>query len=252
MLAVTVPNPVVFDGMFRVKVHCAPPAVCRGDVNVQVIGKGDATANYKVAPGKTKRITVDPPFSVGKETDTVTVRIEPQGEPATEVQRRLVVRQNAGGGGSGGGVRDPHPRPLHVVTDKRGDGVARLDLRRVTAYVRHRRLVLTFSCWRRFGPADMDHDVANFRADITLHQHDPPTDLSTGVFYSHGAPFVQAGRSQFPNRRVRFSRPDRRSVRLAIPLSAFGHPKRLWIWPRTQGYRHGEDRAPPLYVRVPA
>jgi hypothetical protein len=246
MLA-TVPNPVVWDGMFHVKVHCsaAAPVPCRGDVNVRVPGLGDASGNYRVKPGATKSVLVDPAFGIGKKLRSVTVRIEPAGEPpSADFKRRLVQRPSAGGGGGGGGF------PItHVTKDRRGDGAGALDLRRFTAYVRHRRLVLTWTCWRPFTAAQLDHDTGSVAADIFTSRPRGRARYRAEGFYLRGAPVAKGGSSDFYNPRIRVSRPDRRSVRLSIPLGLYGKPKRVWVFPfiRTP---QGEDEAEPASFRV--
>src|SRR3954452_20214707 len=105
--------------MFHVKVHsaAASPGACRGDVDVRV-PQGDASAAYRVGRGKTRTVTADPSFAIGRKLTKVVVRIEPVGQPSADVTRRLVRRTAAGGSGDGGGGDIPL---RHVSTDLRGD-----------------------------------------------------------------------------------------------------------------------------------
>jgi hypothetical protein len=248
----TIPNPVVWDGMFHVKVHCAAaaPARCEGFVDVRVPGKGDASNDYVVTPGRTNTIRVDPPFTIGKRLRSVTVRIEPRDEPAVTVTRRLVRRAAPQPGSTVIPLR-------HVVRDRRGDGVGPLDLRRFTGYVRRGRLVLTWITWRPFTAAQLDHDTGNMASEIfKAAPHGKPGNYGAGVFYLRGRPVAKGGNSEFYNPQIRVSRPSRSSIRIAVPLSVFGkRPRQLWIVPfaRTAGGagRGHQDEGGFVRFRVP-
>ena len=238
----------VWDGMLHVPVRCGlATGACSGDLTVRVPGETAALAetSYRVAAMSMRSVLVDPAAAASRRLArlaSVDARLS-SGGPGAPVQATLrVVHRMA--------TTPTRSREVHLVHDRRGDGVRRLDLRAVTARVVRGRLILRFTCWRAFGPADMDHDVANFHADVTLHSADQPRHWFVGFFFWHGQPFAQAGASLFPNRRVRYSRPDGHSIRLSVPVRAFGHPRHLWIYPSVRGYRHDEDDAPRLNVRV--
>jgi len=245
----TVPNPVVYENtIFHVKVHCAAnaPKVCEGDVIIRVKGKGDTGGHYRVVPGKTKTVDADSTIQIGKETDTVYVSIDPNGEtgngdlPSKFVARRLVVRQNSGGGGGQG----DYPF-THVVRDGRGDGAGPLDLRKAEAHVRGHRLILTWTCWGTVTPAKMDHDSASFDARVYTRKPDGVhhSRKHATVFYADHGPVLFAGAEFGPNDwGGRFYRPNRHAVRMSMPLSRFGRRiKQLWIEPATVGYAGGSD-----------
>lgn len=115
--------------------------------------------------------------------------------------------------------------------------------------IAHKRLILRFTCWNSFGPADMDHDAAHFNAQVALGANDAPTHAFIAFFYWRGRPFAQAGTSQSFNPQVRYGRPNSHSIQLSVPLSTFGHPIHLWVLPSARGNR--EDIAPQLNIKVP-
>ena len=243
----------VWDGMLHVPIRCElTSGSCAGDMTVSAPGETAvlAESSYSVPAGATRSVLVDPGGSASQriiKLAKVDVRLSTREGTQAEATLRVIHRSS--------GSRPAPSVPTHEVlsvTDRRGDGVRRLDLRRVTVRVRRGRLILRFYCWRRFGPADMDHNVGHFSARVQLHANDPPREsYGIGFFFAHGNPFAQAGKTLFPNHRVRYSRPDGRSIQLSIPVSAFGHPKRLWISPSAGGYEvRREDRAPRLNVRV--
>jgi hypothetical protein len=250
MLAVTVPNPVVWNGNFHVKVHClaAAPSSCRGFVDVRVPGGGRALNDYSIRPGRTTTVTTvrqGHSFKVAKTLRTITVMIEPPDGAVLTLRRRLVQRAPPVAGGDAIAL-------THVVMDRRGDGAGPLDLKRFTAYVRRGRLVLTWTCWRRFTAAQLDHDTGNMAAEVfKAAPHGAPGHYGAGVFYLRGSPVAKGGNSDFYNPAIRVSRPDRRSIRIAVPLSVYGkRPKQLWITPfaRTDT---GEDQGEFVHIRVP-
>src|SRR4051812_30195303 len=242
MLA-TVPNPVVYDGMFHVKVHCAAaaPAPCKGGVYVKVKGKGEAEAQFRVPAGQTKTVVADPAFDPGHPKGTVDVRIESGEEAPVTVTRRLVTR----------GTPDrPHTDyPItHVVRDRHGDGAGPLDLRRAEAHVRNHRPIITWVCWGTVTPAKMDHDVASFDANVYTrkpHSAGARRQHATAFYGDHG-PVLFAGPEMGPNDwGGRFYRPSRHAIRMSIPLRRYGRRvKQLWIEPATVGTRGGYDSAP--------
>jgi hypothetical protein len=246
MLA-TVPDPVVWDGMFHVKVHCAAasPGPCRGDVDVRV-PQGDASAFYRVGRGKTRTVTADPGFSIGPKLAKVVVRIEPAGQPSVDVTRRLVHRAAAG---NGGGSDVPF---RHASTDRRGDGAGPLDLRTFSAYVRKGRLVLTWTTWRPFTPAQLDHDTGNMAAEVfKAKPQGKPGNYGAGVFYLRGSPVAKGGNSDFYDPGIRITRPSRRSIRIAVPMSRYGRrPRQLWIFPIARA-GDAEDEGGPVHIKVP-
>jgi hypothetical protein len=240
----------VWDGMLHVPVRCGlSTGTCAGSLTVRAPGETSvlAASEYRIAAGATRSVLVDPGAAASQRIMRLTsidARLSTaQGEEARATLR--VVHRRSGSSGPASPSRE-----VLAVHDRRGDGVRRLDLRKVTVRIAHRRLILRFVCWRTFGPADMDHDVANFHAFVGLRASEPPRHRFIALFFAHGHPFTQAGASLFPNHRVRYSRPDRHSARLSVPVSVFGHPKRLWIYPATFGNPRGEDRAPRLNVRV--
>lgn len=252
MVFITVDNPVVWDGMFHATVHCAQsaPAPCRGDVDFRVKG-GDQPALIRIAPGKSKKVTADPGgLSVGKNVTKVVVRIEPTGEPSVDVTRRLVHRKYGGGGGGSGDY------PItHVVRDRRGDGAGPLDLRKAEAHIRGHRLIITWTCWGTVTPAKMDHDSANFDANVYTRQ--PHTaaarKMHATAFYGHHGPVLFAGPVMGPNNwGGRFSRPNRHAIRMSIPLTRYGpHVRQLWIEPGTVSYGGAYDGTPgTIHFRV--
>jgi hypothetical protein len=237
--------------MLHVRVHCdaAAPARCEGFVAVLVPGKTDASNDYFVAPGKTSSVTVDPPYQIGPKLRRVTVRLEPADGAAVEVTRRLIRRPAPGGGGGTGNAV-----PItHVARDRRGDGAGPLDLRKFTGYVRQGRLVLTWTTWRPFTAAQLDHDTGNMAAEVfKTPPRGKPSKYGAGVFYLRGSPVAKGGASAFYDPNIRISRPNGRSIRIAVPLSVYGkRPRQLWIFPyaRTPG---GEDSTGEIvHFRVP-
>jgi hypothetical protein len=140
----------------------------------------------------------------------------------------------------------------HVVKDRRGDGAGPLDLRRFTAYVKGGRLVLTWTTWRPFTAAQLGHDTGNMAAEVfKAKPHGVPGRYGAGVFYLNGSPVAKGGNSEFYDPSIRISRPSRRSIRIAVRLSAYGRrPRQLWITPyaRTPS---GEDQGDFVHIRVP-
>ena len=234
MLA-TVPNPVVYEkAVYTVQVHCAAEATepCAGSVwlhlNADDIGPGP----FQVAAGKTVKVRIRAGKAKpqpGEKTIKVSFSLEGQ-----SFDRRLKGAPPAESGGGGGGAHVDYPI-THVVKDRRGDGVGALDLRRAEAHVRNRRLIITWTCWRAFTPAQMSHDAGGF--DANVYTRKPHTAGATrqhaSVFYGTHGPVLFAGSEQGPNDwGGRFYRPNSRSVRMSIPLSRYGrHVRQLWIEP---------------------
>jgi hypothetical protein len=242
-----------WDGMFHVPVHCGAATTCTGRLSVRAPGSSQEFGDtaYSVAAYASKTVVIDPAGSDNAQIDKlsqVDARLSPdagQGDPV-EATLALVRPSSSQQPGS-----TPPGKLVGIVHDKKGDGVRRLDLRTVSAKVRKGRLILRFTCWKRFGAADFDHDVANFHAFVGVGAGDSARHRFIDVFMAHGQPFTQAGRSQFPNHRVRFSRPDGRSVQLSIPVRVFSRTaKRLYLYPAAFGNPKGEDRAPRLVVKV--
>jgi hypothetical protein len=236
----TVPNPVVFDGLFHVKVHCAAeaPEPCKGGVYVKVKGKGEAMGSFRVAAGATKTVVADPAFDPGHPKGPVDVRIESGNEPPVTVSRKLVVRKAPDPGGG------EEWKVKHTVRDKAGDGAGPLDLRKVEAHVRHRRLIITWTCWGTVTPAKMDHDVASFHAFVYTSQPAGHTRKSAAVFYGDHGPVIFAGTELGPNDwGGRFYRPNAPSARISVPVRRFGpHVRHFWLLVSTMGYHGGEDQ----------
>ena len=122
-----------WDGMFHVPVHCAGSSTCTGRMSVSAPGSSDPIGDeaYSIPAGATKSAIIDPGGDNSKinALTQVDARLTPGAGQGDPVQATLtVVHQTV--------HHTTTPKLVGSVKDKRGDGVGRLDLRKVTAKVR--------------------------------------------------------------------------------------------------------------------